>query len=53
MKSIKCKFGMFCSFEHEIQGLVVQEDKEEKIKSMENLIVDKDKEIERLRARLT
>ena len=53
MKSVKCKFGVFCSFEHEIHGLVLQEDKEEKIKTLENLIVDEDIEIERLKAQLS
>ena len=52
MNNIKCKFEVFCSFEHDIEGLVQHEETEDKIKILERLIEDKDEEIERLRKRL-
>ena len=52
LNNIKCKFEVFCSFEHDIEGLVQQEETEDKIKILERLIEDKDEEIESLRKRL-
>ena len=52
LNNIKCKFEVFCSFEHDIEGLVQHEETEDKIKILERLIEDKDEEIETLRKRL-
>ena len=46
----KCRFGEFCSFEHEIEGMALKQNKEDKIKNLEKVIEAKNLEIERLRS---